>query len=158
MPTFRNETSQAIMYKGTIQPPNGKKQDVLIVIEAGKELGINFWIPHERLGLTLVDENNPPVPNTVFVSGMFKFEEGTERKYSIEPCGMYLVDILVEKGSLKVYAGSSSSGIEMNASYEVPYRYRAKYDWEYAPYLRVVGLEDGTEALIHAEAVRVNER
>lgn len=157
MPTFKNNTAQAVMYKGTIQPLNGKKQDVLIVVDAGEEIGINFWIPYERLGLELVDEEYPPVPDTVFLSGIFKFEEGTERKYTIEPCGMYMLDVLVEKGSLKLYAGSSQTGIEMNSSSEVPYRYRAKYDWEYAPYIRAVGLKDGTEALIHAEAVRVNE-
>lgn len=154
MPTFKNNTDKAIMHTCKIQPPNGKTQEIIIIAEAGKELMLNFWIPYDRLGLELVSADYPPVPDTVLLSGTFKFDEGTERKYVIEPCDMYTVDVILQSGGLRIYAGSSLSGAEIRSDGEVPYRYHAKYDWEYAPYLRVVGIEDGTEATIHAEVIR----
>lgn len=154
MPTFRNNTEKAIIYRGTIQPPNNKTQEIIIIIDPKKEIALNFWIPYERLGLEVVNENYPPVPDTLLLSGMFKFDEGTERRYTIEPCDRYTVDVILQKGSLKIYAGSSPTGAEIHAEVGAPYRYSAEYDWEYAPYLRVLGLEDETEAAIHAEVKR----
>lgn len=147
---------RAIIYNGTIQPPNGQTQGIIIIFDPGKEVELKFWIPYERLGLELVNENYPPVPDTLLLSGTFKFDSSTQRKYLIEPCDRYTVDVILQKGSLKIYAGSSPTGAEIHAEIESPYRYSAEYDWEYAPYLRVVGLEDDTEAVIHAEVKRRN--
>lgn len=154
MPTFRNDTERAIIYRGTVQPPNGKTQEIIIIFDPKQEVAINFWIPYERLGLELVNESYPPVPDTLLLSGTFKFYDGTERKYMIEPCDRYTVDVILQKGGMKIYAGSSPTGAEIHAEVEAPYRYSAEYDWEYAPYLRVLGLEDDTEAVIHAEVKR----
>lgn len=154
MPTFRNNTDKAIMYRGIIRPPDKKEQEVIIIADAGKDVELNFWIPYERLGLELVNEDYPPVPNTILLNGVFKFDEGTERKYAIEPCDIYTVDVLLQSGGVKIYAGNSPTGAEIHTDGETPYRYRGEYDWEYAPYLRVTGLEDGTEAVIHAEVLR----
>lgn len=154
MPTFKNNTDKAIIYRGIIRPPDREKREVIIIIDAGKEIELNFWIPYDRLGLQLVNENYPPVPDTLLLSGVFKFDAGTERKFTIEPCDMYTVDVILQSGGLKIYAGSSPTGAEIRSDGETPYRYRGEYDWEYAPYLRVTGLDDGTEAVIHAEVRR----
>lgn len=151
MPTFRNNTDKAIMYRGTIRPPDSKLQEIIIIVDAGKDVALNFWIPYEKLGLELVNENYPPVPNTLLLSGLFKFNEGTERKFSIEACDTYTVDVIVQKGALKLYAGNSAAGAEILADVGTPYHYSAEYEWEYAPYIRAVGLQDNTEASIHAE-------
>ncbi len=154
MPTFKNNTNKAIMYRGTIRPPDRSKQEVIIIVDPGKEIGLNFWLPYEALGLELTDENNPPVPDTLLLSGLFKFDKGTERKYAIGQCDKYTVNVIVQGGGVKMYAGSSPTGAEIVADIGSPYTYSAEYDWEYAPYIRVAGLEDGTEAVIHAEVSR----
>lgn len=142
------------MYTCKIQPPDGKRHELIIIAEPKEELMLNFWIPYEKLGLELVDADNPPVPDTVLLSGTFSFDEGTSRKFSIEPCDMYTVDVILQSGGLKIYSGSSNSYAEIRSDGTIPYRYKAKYDWEYAPYLRFVGIEDSTEATIHAEMLR----
>lgn len=154
MPTFKNNTDKAIIYRGTIRPPDRSKQEAIIIVDAGKEIRLNFWLPYEALGLDLVDENNPPVPDTLLLSGMFKFDKGTERKYTIGQCDKYTVDVIVQTGGVKIYAGSSPTGAEIIADIGSPYHYSAVYDWEYAPYIRVVGIEDGTEVVLHAEVTR----
>ena len=45
-------------------------------------------------------------------------------------------------------------GLEISEEANVPYHYRATFDWEYAPYLRLVGKNDNTVATVHAEVDR----
>lgn len=154
MPTFKNGGKRPVVYEGTIQRPNGKPKDVLIIIDGGKEMELDFWLPYEELGLELVDEKYPPVQGSTLLSGTFKFDAGMERKFIIGHCDKYTLDILMESGSVKVYHGNSPIGVEVKANADVPYRYHIMNDWEYSPYLRVVGMEDGSEAVIHAEVLR----
>lgn len=154
MPTFKNTGKTLIVYKGIIQEPNEKPKEVLVFFNAGEEVGLKFWVPYEELGLELVSEVSPPLPNTVLLSGTFSFDEGTERKFMIGHCDKYLLNVIVQSGALKVYPGSSKIGVEVREDMEVPYSYKVVYDWEYAPYLRVVGITDDTAATIHAEIYR----
>ena len=154
MPTFKNNGENRIVYKGIIQQPNEKTQEVLVFFDAGEEVALNFWVPYEELGLELVSSDSPPVPNTVLLSGTFSFDEGTERKFPLDHCDTYIVNVIIQSGKVKVYPGSSLIGVEVSAEATTPYHYHALYDWEYAPFLRVVGLEDGTEATVHAEICR----
>ena len=158
MPTFRNGGKRVIAYKGIVQPPNAKACEVLVIFDAGMDTKLNFWVPYERLGLELVDANNPPVPDTVLVSGTFKFDKGTERKFTIGHCDKYMLDIIMQSGRIKVYHGNTDIGAELTAQADISYRYHVINDWEYAPYLRVVGLEDDTEATIHAEVFRTGSK
>ncbi|MBQ6664062.1 MAG: hypothetical protein IJM68_00600 [Synergistaceae bacterium] len=158
MPTFRNNGKQRIVYKGMIQEPNERMKEVLVFFDAGEEVKLNFWVPYEELGLELVSAESPITLNTVLVSGTFSFDEGTERKFAIGHCDRYVLHVLSQKGKIKIYPGSSDIGAEVRADTEVPFHYHVIYDWEYAPYLRVVGLEDGTEATIHAEVYRPGNR
>ena len=112
------------------------------------------WLPYQKLGLTLTSENYPPVPNTILISGTFNFDEGTERKFNIDTCDTYVVNIIVQSGTVIMYPGSTVVGVEISGSVDVPYHYKAVLDWEYAPYLRLVGKEDGTVATVHAEVDR----
>ena len=154
MPTFRNGGKRTVIYKGIIQSPNEKPREILVFFDAGKDTAINFWIPYEELGLELVDANNPPVPDTVLLSGTFKFDKGTERKFTLGHCDKYMLDIIIRSGRIKIYHGNSDIGAELSAQKDVSYDYHVINDWEYSPYLRVAGLEDGTEATIHAEVYR----
>ncbi len=158
MPTFKNGGERTVVYKGIVQPPNEKPREILVFFDAGKETKLNFWIPYEELGLELVNADDPPIPNTVLLSGTFSFDEGTERKFTLEHCDKYTLYIIVQSGSIKVYPSSSTIPVEVRADLEIPYHYNVVYDWEYSPYLRVVGLEDGTEATIHAEIYRIGNR
>ena len=154
MPTYRNDSSRVVMYKGVIRRADGRTQEQLVIVDPGKEIAVEYWIPYEKLGLMLVKENEPPVPSTVLLSGTFMFDEGTERKYPIEPCDAYVLNVIVQRGKVKVYPGNTAIGVELSSELEVPYHYRGFYDWEYAPYLRVVGLEDDTAVTINAEVSR----
>ena len=154
MPTFRNNGKRTVFYNGKIQDPNGKTRDVLVFFDAGKEVGLLFWVPYEQLGLELVSADNPSVPNTVLLSGTFNFNKNTERKFTIEHCDRYILYIIIQNGAVKVYPGNSTIAAEVRANVENPFHYKIVYDWEFAPYLRVVGLEDGTKATIHAEVYR----
>ena len=130
----------------------------MVFFDAGEEVALNFWVPYEELGLELVSSDSPAVPNTVLLSGTFSFDEGTERKFPIEHCDKYELYVIVQKGKVKIFTGSSTLGAEVRADLEVPFHYNVLYDWEYAPYLQVVGLEDGSEATIHAEIYRSGKR
>lgn len=154
MPTFKNNGDRTVVYKGIIQQPNEKSREVLIFFDAGKEVKLSFWVPYEQLGLELVSADNPSMPDTVLLSGTFSFDKGTERKFTLGHCDKYMLDVIMQRGSVKVYHGSSSIGTELSAETNIPFYYHVINDWEYAPYLRVVGLEDGAEASIHAEVYR----
>ena len=158
MPTFRNDGERIVVYKGIIQDPNGKPKEELVFFDTGKDVGLNFWVPYEALGLELVSADNPPVPNTVLLSGTFNFDEGTERKFTIGHCDRYMLYIIIQHGILKLYPGSATIGTEIRADVENPFHYHVVYDWEFAPYLRAVGLTDGTEATIHAEIYRAGNK
>ena len=154
MPTFKNGGERPVIYRGIVQRPNSEAQELLIIIDGGKEKQLDYWLPYEELGLELVDKDYPPVPSTVLLSGTFKFNKGTERKYTIGHCDKYILDVIMQSGSIKLYLGSSAIGAEVSANADVPYRYHAVLDWEYAPNIRVVGAEKGTVAVIHAEMYR----
>lgn len=158
MPTFKNGGERTVVYKGIVQPPNEKPREILVFFDAGKETALDFWIPYEELGLELVNADEPPVPNTVLLSGTFSFDKGTERKFAIGHCDRYTLYIIVQSGGIKVYPGNSTIPVDMRTDLEYPYHYNVVYDWEYTPYLRVVGLEDDTEATIHAEIYRIGNR
>ena len=139
MPTFKNPTESGISYEA-----GGK----IYNFPAGKNTGINIWIPYKELGLELIDENYPPVKSKVLLSGTFKFGAGTERKMNITHCDKYRIKIAVKKGTLMLYFGNSTLGAEITEDYET------SLEWSCAPYLKLKGVEAGTEAKIYAE---VNE-
>ena len=154
MPTFKNETTHYIDHTAIIQSPTDEPQKILIRFKPNETRELSFWVPYQQLGLTLVNADYPAVPNTILVSGTFNFEEGTERRFNIEPCDTYRVNVIVQSGKIMMYTGSSPTAVEVSASSEVPYSYDATMDWEFAPYLRFVGREAGTSVTIHAEVER----
>lgn len=154
MPTFKNNTSRYIDHEALIQNPTGQPKKILVRFKPDETRELAFWIPYQKLGLTLVSESYPPVPNTILVSGTFNFNQGTVRKFNIEPCDTYIVNVIVQKGKVIMYTGNSPTGVEIAEDANVPYHYKATLDWEYAPYLKLVGLLDDTTATIHAEVDR----
>lgn len=136
MPTFKNNTKQMIIFEA-----NGKNYLVL----PNKDLKTYEWIPYQEHGLDLIDENYPPVPSSIVVSGKFKFTNGLERRFNVPHCESYTVKISVKSGKLKLFTGNSTLGVEIGGEYST------SFAWGYVPYFRVKGLEADTEALIHAE-------
>ena len=136
MPTYRNKTEHIINYEA-----GGK----IYSFPANKETGINIYVPYKELGLELVDEEYPPLKSKILASGKFRFSAGMERKISIPHCGKYSLQLSVSGGKLRLYFGNAHIGKELSGSYE------SVEEWGYAPYIRLLGLEDGTEAMIYAE-------
>ena len=137
MPTFRNDGERAVIYT----EPDGKN---IIIFDPGKNVQLVHWIPYKRLGLTLVSESYPPVPDSVIISDVFKFSCGMERRFEIEPCKKYLLDIIPMEGNLRLYLGASEKGRVITAGYS------ELLDWQNAPYIRVKSDEDGVSATIQA--------
>lgn len=154
MPTFKNETTHYIDYEALIQSPSGEPKKILVRFKPNEERGLPFWLPYQKLGLTLVNADYPAVPNTILISGNFNFDEGTERKFNIEPCDTYVVNVIVQKGRVVMYPGNSAVCVEIAENTEVPYHYKATLDWEYSPFLRLIGKENGTVVTVHAELDR----
>lgn len=154
MPTFRNDTARWIDHWAVVQHPAEEPRKILVRFAPGEEKGLEFWLPHVKLGLTLVDPDWPKAPNTILTSGTYAFEPGVERKFDIAPCDTYIVNVIVQQGRLMLFPGSGNVGVEIVQSADVPFHYRAVFDWEYAPYLRATGLEAGTRATVHAEVDR----
>ncbi len=127
MPTFRNDGDRAVIYNET----DGKN---IIIFDSGVNVQLVHWIPYRRLGLTLVNETYPPVPNTVLISGEFKFSRGMERKFDIGECRKYELEITPDDGILALYVGASRRGKIISKS-----KYTEILDWQYAPYIRVTG-------------------
>lgn len=150
MPTFRNDTKRWVESRATVQTEDGQRK-LLVQFPPGEPKELTFWVPWRKLDLTLVDSEYPPVPQTTLLSGTFDFEPGTERTFQIPPCGRYSVDVIVQSGRARLYAGESKQGAEVVKNDVVPFRYRDVYEWEQAPYLRLVGMEDGTRATLHVE-------
>ena len=154
MPTFKNETTRYIDHEALIQSPSGEPKKILVRFKPNEERGLPFWLPYQKLGLTLVNADYPAVPNTILISGNFNFDEGTERKFNIEPCDTYVVNVIVQKGRVVMYPGNSAVCVEIAENTEVPYHYKATLDWEYSPFLRLIGKENGTVVTVHAELDR----
>ena len=154
MPTFKNNTSRYIDHEALIQNPNGEAKKILVRFQPDETRELPFWLPYQKLGLTLISADFPPVPNTILISGTFNFNNGTERQFDIEPCDTFIVNVIVQKGKVMMYTGNSNIGVEIVEDTDVPYHYKATLDWEYAPYLKFIGLDDNTVATIHAELDR----
>ena len=148
MPTFRNDTGGWVDAEAVV-PGRGR---VLARFAPKETRALDFWVDYEGLGLTLTDAENPPVPPRVLASGTFAFAAGEQRRFAIPPCGRYTVDLIVQEGRVKLYAGTEPVGAEVVKDEVVPFRYRETFDWERAPYLRVVGVT-ASRATLHAEAV-----
>ncbi len=138
MPTFRNDGERAVIYN----EPDGKN---IIIFDPNKNVQLVHWIPYKRLGLTLVSESYPPVPDSVLISGDFKFTAGMERKFEIEPCQKYQLDIYPVEGTLMVYLGASLKGRLV-----ATVGYHEIIEWKNAPYIRVEGGSNGGSASIQA--------
>ena len=154
MPTFKNNTSRYIDHEALIQNPSGEPKKILVRFQPNETRELAFWLPYQKLGLTLVSADFPPVPNTILISGTFNFNKNTERKFDIEPCDTYIVNVIVQKGKVMMYTGNSNIGVEIVEDTDVLYHYKAVMDWEYSPYLKFIGLDDNTVATIHAEVDR----
>lgn len=74
---------------------------------------LNFWIPYEELGLELIDADNLPVPDTVPLSGTFKFDEGTELKFTLGYCDKCILNVIVQSGTVKVYPANTIINVEI---------------------------------------------
>ena len=159
MPTFQNDTNRLIECRATLQTEDGPKK-VLVQFPPKPRKGpaeakkLPFWVPWREAGLTLVDPEWPPAPQVTLVSGTFDFEQGMTREFAIPECGKYVVDLIVQSGRVKLYAGGDKAGAEIVKNTIVPFRYRGFYDWEQAPRLRLVGMEEDTRATLHVEAGR----
>ena len=153
MPTFKNETARYIDYEAFVQDVSGEARKILIRFEPGEERGLSFWLPYQKLGLTLVNNDYPAVPSMILISGDFIFNNDTTRKFEIEPCDSYDILIKVKKGKVAMLPGNSTVCVEISENGE----YKATLDWGYSPYLKITGLENNSVASIRA--VRVyNER
>lgn len=127
MPTFRNDGERAVIYN----EPDGKN---IIIFDPGKNVQLVHWIPYKRLGLTLVNETYPPVPDTVLISGEFDFACGMERRFDVGECRKYELEITPEEGMFSVYVGASRKGKVISKS-----KYSEVFEWQYAPYIRITG-------------------
>ena len=143
MPTFKNETTHYIDYE---QGAGAKR--ILLRFKPDEERALPFWLPYQKLGLTLVNADYPAVPNSILISGNFNFDKGTERRFNIEPCDSYIVNINIQKGKIGMYPGNSGMCVEISDNY------KATLSWDYTPYIKIVGLENTTTATIHAEVYR----
>lgn len=139
MPTFRNDGERAVIYNS----PNGKD---IIIFDPGKNVQLIHWIPYKKLGLELVSDSYPPVPDTVLISGNFKFTQGMERRFEIEPCKKYTLDIYPVEGSVNLIMGSSKNRKYLSTSSE----YHAEIEWQYAPFLIISGGAGGGSIDIQA--------
>ena len=137
MPTFRNDGERAVIYT----EPDGKN---IIIFDPNKNVQLVHWIPYKRLGLTLVSESYPPVPDSVLISDVFKFGRGMERRFEIEPCKKYLLDIMPMEGKLRLYLGASAKGRVITTGYS------EVLDWQNAPYIRIVSEDEGISATVQA--------
>lgn len=140
MPTYRNSTDHVKSYES-----GGK----IYSFPPKRDVAIAECVPYQELGLELVNENYPPVPSKLVVSGRFKFNAGMERKFNIPHSENYGIKIQVKSGALKLYMGSSPVGVEISGAYETVNR------WSYAPYVKMKGIEAGTEAKIQIELERM---
>ena len=138
MPTFRNNGDVAINYTrdGNLYsfPPN-------------KNYLCNFWVPYQELGLELVNADYPPVPDSIMLSGTFRFDYEIERRFNFDHCKKYKLKLSVEQGTVKLYAGRSKVGVEINGDYETV------LSWDRAPFVRVIGIDGLNVVRIDAEAV-----
>lgn len=139
MPTFRNDGERSVTYNS----PDGKD---IIIFDPGKNVQLVHWVPYKKLGLTLVSESYPPVPNAVLISDNFKFSQGMERRFDIEQCKRYSLDIYPVSGSVKIYLGASKTAQYLSTSSE----YHAVFDWQIAPYIIIVGGAGGADIDIQA--------
>lgn len=140
MPTFRNDGERSVIYTA----PNGKD---IIIFDPNKNVQLIHWVPYKKLGLTLVSENYPPVPNTVLISGTFKFNQGMERKFDIEPCKKYTLDIYPITGTPVLFLGAALTGRHIPASST---DYHETLEWQYAPYIRISGGVGGSTVTVQA--------
>ena len=138
MPTFRNDGERAVI----CTEPDGRN---IIIFDPGKEIGLTYWIPYQRLGLTLVDGENPAVPDSLLISGEFMFERGMERKINIEPCRKYELDIIPIRGAVSLYIGSSGKGRVISQA-----EYHGLHEWQYAPYIRLAGVSETSAVRVEA--------
>ena len=154
MPTFKNETEKPVYCEATVRESDGRARRMLIKIAPGKSMELSFWIPWQELGLTLESESYPPVPSTFLVSGTYDFSNGMTRKFDIEPCGAYTLNIIVQTGRVRLYLGGAGGSGEIAEDENEPFHYRAVLDWERAPYFRIEGMADNTRVTVHAEVHR----
>ena len=85
------------------------------------------------------------MPDSVIVSGKFKFFDGMERKFEIDPCKTYELDITPQEGTLILKLGASEK------SRVIRERYQAAIEWSNAPYIRVSSENNGVCGIIQAE-------
>ena len=101
MPTYRNNTDLAINYES-----KGK-------LYSFSDYPAKFWVPYQELGLELVNADYPPVPDSIIISGTFRFDYQIERRFNIEHCESYRFKVSVQSGRVKLYAGQSRVGVEI---------------------------------------------
>ena len=139
MPTFRNDTDKFIVYKLD-------KEKKYVMFDPKKEVPLEFWVPYVQLGLTLVSASYPPVPDTILISGEFLFDNGLVRKFNIDPCDTYYLEVVVKSGKILIFPGESKNNIPVSANE----KHSVKFEWAKYPYIRVVGVHADTVALILA--------
>ena len=154
MPTFKNETEKPVYCTATVRESDGRARRMLIKIAPGKSMALAFWVPWQEKGLTLVSTDEPPARRTFLVSGTYDFTNGMVRKFDIEPCGSYALNVIVQTGRVRLSLGGAGGSEEIAEDENVPFRYRGVLDWEDAPYFQLTALADDTRVTVHAEVHR----
>ena len=153
MPTFRNDTDKYIDFDDFIIR-NERREHVIVRFKPGEERKLDYWLPYLQKGLTLVDADNPPVGETILISSTYDFTTGLERKFNIPPCDRYVVNIIVQEGTIKFFIGASSNYQEVSEEADVPYRYRTVLEWEVAPYIRLKCDSGTAKVTLNVEILR----
>ena len=151
MPTFKNDTKHYIDYEAITQSSSGERKKILLRFVPGEERALGFWLPYQKLGLTLVNADYPPVQNKILISGTFEFSENMERLFSVDHCDRYVINIIVQSGKIKLYTGASTVGQEVAEDSPVAYRYRGVLEWEFAPYFKIVTSDNKATVTLSVE-------
>lgn len=141
MPTFRNDTDKPIQY-------HLQEEGKIVIFDPKREVALDFWVPYSQLGLTLVSETYPPVPNSILINRKCKFSKGEERKFTITPCTSYSLFIDVKDGEVLLYLEAGRSSIDITSSFS------GVFAWSKVPYIRVVGIKDSSYVEIRATVER----
>lgn len=134
MPTYRNNTSAEIYWKG-------------ISWASGESRALDVFVPYVDLGLTITS-NIPSVPSPIHLSRDIAISAGGTQAVQIPHAGRFILSAVAVSGAAKMRVGAGTEDIVLDATTD----YEGVLSWDRAAMVLISSVDGATVRIVAEEA------
>jgi hypothetical protein len=133
MPTYRNDTSVEIRWKG-------------ISWASGESRALDHFVPDAALGLTKISDS-PSVPSPILLSQDVVISAGGSQTLQVPHAGRFVLSAVAVLGTAKMRVGAGTEDVTLDATTD----YEGTFAWDRAAMIALSSIDGATVRIVAEE-------